>query len=224
MSGRRLLCRTGPRRRQEMAQSVPPLRTSPQVLMTTTTTERCLRCVKCTKALDAGSLSDRDGQPYCKKCYSENFGNEAQGFVLVRSLTFLRQVASADERLIASRLLEPVKSTSCIIDPQAVYTQSLRNTRSVCSAYPSRPTDDATNARTYPVAVVVATGKETESGRLHSALVHSREILQGPGNEQVARSESGRGKGEHGRGTSNRVGTERRRTKGACGGVRCRCF
>ncbi|KAG0140834.1 hypothetical protein CROQUDRAFT_68989, partial [Cronartium quercuum f. sp. fusiforme G11] len=44
--------------------------------------KRCLRCCKCSKALDAGTMCERDGTPYCSRCYDQAFGTEAQGFVL----------------------------------------------------------------------------------------------------------------------------------------------
>lgn len=41
-----------------------------------------MRCGKCSKALDAG-MCEREGTPYCSRCYDQTFGIEAQGFVVV---------------------------------------------------------------------------------------------------------------------------------------------
>jgi len=35
---------------------------------------RCLKCAQCNKALDPGSLNDRDGKIYCKGCYNSVAG------------------------------------------------------------------------------------------------------------------------------------------------------
>ncbi|EGG01842.1 uncharacterized protein MELLADRAFT_49983 [Melampsora larici-populina 98AG31] len=43
--------------------------------------KRCLRCCKCSKALDA-TMCERDGTPYCSRCYDQAFGIESQGFVV----------------------------------------------------------------------------------------------------------------------------------------------
>ncbi|GAA5895579.1 hypothetical protein JCM6882_000345 [Rhodosporidiobolus microsporus] len=36
--------------------------------------KRCLRCSSCSTALSPSALTERDGQPYCKKCYGEQWG------------------------------------------------------------------------------------------------------------------------------------------------------
>ncbi|MBW0504220.1 hypothetical protein O181_043935 [Austropuccinia psidii MF-1] len=43
--------------------------------------KRCLRCESCSKALDA-NMNERNGKPYCVRCYDQCFGTAAQGFVL----------------------------------------------------------------------------------------------------------------------------------------------
>ncbi|KAH9820678.1 hypothetical protein DFH28DRAFT_884123 [Melampsora americana] len=43
--------------------------------------KRCLRCSKCSKVLDA-TMCERDGTPFCSKCYDQAFGIESQGFVV----------------------------------------------------------------------------------------------------------------------------------------------
>lgn len=40
----------------------------------------CLTCTTCNKRLDAGNLSERELQPFCKTCYSKNFGPKGYGF------------------------------------------------------------------------------------------------------------------------------------------------
>lgn len=39
----------------------------------------CLKCLSCSKSLDALHLVDREGEPYCKSCYSKNFGAKGYG-------------------------------------------------------------------------------------------------------------------------------------------------
>ncbi|KAF9914934.1 hypothetical protein BX616_007274 [Lobosporangium transversale] len=40
----------------------------------------CLRCVECSKSLDSTNMTDRQGVPYCKTCYSKAFGAKGYGY------------------------------------------------------------------------------------------------------------------------------------------------
>ncbi|XP_048409088.1 cysteine and glycine-rich protein 1-like [Stegostoma tigrinum] len=40
----------------------------------------CFRCAKCGKGLESTTLADKDGEIYCKACYSKNFGPKGFGF------------------------------------------------------------------------------------------------------------------------------------------------
>lgn len=40
----------------------------------------CLTCYTCNKRLDAGNLSERENQPFCKQCYAKNFGPKGYGY------------------------------------------------------------------------------------------------------------------------------------------------
>ncbi|KAF8945677.1 hypothetical protein BGZ47_002181 [Haplosporangium gracile] len=40
----------------------------------------CLRCVECSKSLDSTNLTDRQGTPYCKACYSKAWGAKGYGY------------------------------------------------------------------------------------------------------------------------------------------------
>ncbi|KAG0046024.1 hypothetical protein BGZ83_008787 [Gryganskiella cystojenkinii] len=40
----------------------------------------CLRCIECSKSLDSTNMTDRQGQPYCKTCYSKAFGAKGYGY------------------------------------------------------------------------------------------------------------------------------------------------
>ncbi|VDO04864.1 unnamed protein product [Haemonchus placei] len=50
----------------------------------------CLRCENeaCKKTLAAGSHSERDGKPYCNRCYGALFGPRGYGHGGVESHTF----------------------------------------------------------------------------------------------------------------------------------------
>lgn len=48
--------------------------------------KRCLRCWNCKKVLDS-NLSERDGKPYCGRCYDTRFGPAAHGFVMRAGFT-----------------------------------------------------------------------------------------------------------------------------------------
>ena len=39
----------------------------------------CLKCTSCNKRLETGSLNEHANQPYCKNCYSKNFGPKGYG-------------------------------------------------------------------------------------------------------------------------------------------------
>ena len=39
----------------------------------------CLKCTACNKRLETGSLNEHEGQPYCKGCYTKNFGPKGYG-------------------------------------------------------------------------------------------------------------------------------------------------
>jgi hypothetical protein len=40
----------------------------------------CLRCVECSKSLDSTNMTDRQGTPYCKSCYSKAWGAKGYGY------------------------------------------------------------------------------------------------------------------------------------------------
>ncbi len=40
----------------------------------------CLKCTACQKRLDSGSIVENDNNPYCKNCYSKEFGPKGYGF------------------------------------------------------------------------------------------------------------------------------------------------
>jgi len=40
----------------------------------------CFTCAECGKLLDSTTLCDREGQIYCRKCYSKNFGPKGVGY------------------------------------------------------------------------------------------------------------------------------------------------
>ncbi|GAA6036190.1 hypothetical protein JCM8097_006824 [Rhodosporidiobolus ruineniae] len=41
--------------------------------------KRCLRCTSCSAALAPNALNERDGEPFCKKCYGEKWGLRGAG-------------------------------------------------------------------------------------------------------------------------------------------------
>jgi len=43
----------------------------------------CLVCGACSKRLDSGNVSDKDGVPYCRPCYSKNHGPAGAGYALM---------------------------------------------------------------------------------------------------------------------------------------------
>ncbi|CAH7681787.1 expressed protein [Phakopsora pachyrhizi] len=45
--------------------------------------KRCLRCQECNKTLETNSMNEREGKPYCFKCYDAKFGMVSQGLVVV---------------------------------------------------------------------------------------------------------------------------------------------
>ncbi|GAA5978645.1 hypothetical protein JCM11641_002799 [Rhodosporidiobolus odoratus] len=48
--------------------------------------KRCLRCTSCSTTLSPNTVTEKDGEPYCKKCYSEQFGLKGHGVLSVRLL------------------------------------------------------------------------------------------------------------------------------------------
>ncbi|KAI8350736.1 hypothetical protein B0O80DRAFT_389012 [Mortierella sp. GBAus27b] len=40
----------------------------------------CLRCFSCQKSVDATNMVDRQGTPYCRHCYSREFGAKGYGY------------------------------------------------------------------------------------------------------------------------------------------------
>jgi len=40
----------------------------------------CFKCKTCGKLLETGQYGDRDGDPYCKRCYAANFKPAGFGF------------------------------------------------------------------------------------------------------------------------------------------------
>jgi len=45
----------------------------------------CLRCSACDTRLDPGRLSERDGRPYCHRCYAKLHGPQGSGYALLGS-------------------------------------------------------------------------------------------------------------------------------------------
>ncbi|KAG8743854.1 hypothetical protein FRC10_011322 [Ceratobasidium sp. 414] len=43
----------------------------------------CLRCVNCNSALDSGKLTEKDGEPMCRNCYSKMHGPQGSGYALM---------------------------------------------------------------------------------------------------------------------------------------------
>ncbi|KAG8707047.1 hypothetical protein FRC08_000727 [Ceratobasidium sp. 394] len=43
----------------------------------------CLRCVNCNSALDSGKLTEKDGEPMCRNCYSKLHGPQGSGYALI---------------------------------------------------------------------------------------------------------------------------------------------
>ncbi|XP_061415836.1 cysteine and glycine-rich protein 2 [Lethenteron reissneri] len=42
--------------------------------------KQCFRCAKCGKGLESTTVTDKDGEIYCKACYAKNFGPKGFGF------------------------------------------------------------------------------------------------------------------------------------------------
>ncbi|KAJ8520330.1 hypothetical protein ONZ45_g2841 [Pleurotus djamor] len=43
----------------------------------------CLRCTQCNTSLDSTKLTEKDGEPYCRQCYSKFHGPRGGGYALV---------------------------------------------------------------------------------------------------------------------------------------------
>ncbi|KAG8964456.1 hypothetical protein FRC03_001772 [Tulasnella sp. 419] len=43
----------------------------------------CLRCTECTTSLDSTRLTEKDGEPYCRACYSKLYGPRGAGYALL---------------------------------------------------------------------------------------------------------------------------------------------
>ncbi|KAF8602198.1 hypothetical protein BDV93DRAFT_474759 [Ceratobasidium sp. AG-I] len=43
----------------------------------------CLRCVQCNSSLDSGKLTEKDGEPMCRNCYSKTHGPQGAGYALI---------------------------------------------------------------------------------------------------------------------------------------------
>ncbi|KAA1474074.1 LIM-domain-containing protein [Dentipellis sp. KUC8613] len=43
----------------------------------------CLRCTECGTSLDSSRLTEKDGQPMCRRCYSKLFGPQGSGYALL---------------------------------------------------------------------------------------------------------------------------------------------
>jgi len=43
----------------------------------------CLRCSECGTTLDSGRLSERDGSPFCNRCYGKLHGPQGSGYALL---------------------------------------------------------------------------------------------------------------------------------------------
>ncbi|KAI8873378.1 hypothetical protein GQ42DRAFT_142255 [Ramicandelaber brevisporus] len=42
--------------------------------------KHCLKCTDCNKGMTPGNVTDRNGDPYCARCYQKNFGPKGTGF------------------------------------------------------------------------------------------------------------------------------------------------
>ncbi|QRV85371.1 cysteine and glycine-rich protein 3 [Ceratobasidium sp. AG-Ba] len=43
----------------------------------------CLKCVQCNTSLDSGKLTEKDGEPMCRNCYSKTHGPQGSGYALI---------------------------------------------------------------------------------------------------------------------------------------------
>ncbi|KAH9846582.1 hypothetical protein C2E23DRAFT_573071 [Lenzites betulinus] len=43
----------------------------------------CLRCAACGNTLDSGRVADKEGEPFCHRCYGKNFGPQGSGYALL---------------------------------------------------------------------------------------------------------------------------------------------
>ncbi|XP_078345924.1 cysteine and glycine-rich protein 2-like [Oculina patagonica] len=42
--------------------------------------KQCFTCKECNKRLDSTTVSDKEGEIYCKACYGKNFGPKGYGY------------------------------------------------------------------------------------------------------------------------------------------------
>ncbi|KAI0651257.1 hypothetical protein C8Q79DRAFT_932415 [Trametes meyenii] len=43
----------------------------------------CLRCAECGHTLDSGRLAEKEGEPFCHRCYAKRFGPQGNGYALL---------------------------------------------------------------------------------------------------------------------------------------------
>ncbi|KAI0776786.1 hypothetical protein BD413DRAFT_610375 [Trametes elegans] len=43
----------------------------------------CLRCTECGHTLDSGRLAEKEGDPFCHRCYAKRFGPQGNGYALL---------------------------------------------------------------------------------------------------------------------------------------------
>ncbi|KAL1937433.1 hypothetical protein VTO73DRAFT_13769 [Trametes versicolor] len=43
----------------------------------------CLRCAECGHTLDSGKVADKEGEPFCHRCYGKRFGPQGSGYALL---------------------------------------------------------------------------------------------------------------------------------------------
>ncbi|KAB5593733.1 Cysteine and glycine-rich protein 3 [Ceratobasidium theobromae] len=43
----------------------------------------CFRCIQCNSSLDASKLTEKDGEPMCRNCYSKTHGPQGAGYALI---------------------------------------------------------------------------------------------------------------------------------------------
>ncbi|OSC99973.1 LIM-domain-containing protein [Trametes coccinea BRFM310] len=43
----------------------------------------CLRCAECGHSLDSGRLAEKEGEPFCQRCYAKRFGPQGSGYALL---------------------------------------------------------------------------------------------------------------------------------------------
>eukprot|EP00735_Rhodelphis_limneticus_P015089 TRINITY_DN9245_c0_g1::TRINITY_DN9245_c0_g1_i1::g.13290::m.13290 TRINITY_DN9245_c0_g1::TRINITY_DN9245_c0_g1_i1::g.13290 ORF type:complete len:123 (-),score=27.22,sp/Q5RCT4/CSRP1_PONAB/45.79/2e-23,sp/Q5RCT4/CSRP1_PONAB/54.55/7e-19,LIM/PF00412.17/8.2e-13,DUF4428/PF14471.1/0.0043 TRINITY_DN9245_c0_g1_i1:3-371(-) len=72
----------------------------------------CLKCIVCNKRLDSTTLTDKDGQAWCKACYGKEFGPKGYGFAGGAAFMATEQdsAQAVKERIQAET--SPVKGTT----------------------------------------------------------------------------------------------------------------